>query len=135
MYKKRLFERVSDLHYKDSFVCTESMQIKSIIGYLKFILSMRKGTTKIDQSLGMDNIYNSHDESFETFVLNAEKELQKEIKKSEPRLKNIIVTYEGKDYNNLFYKFKIEATLVEYENKKIILSTMINSEGRVEINE
>jgi hypothetical protein len=79
MYKKRLFERIIDLQVPNSVICTETMQIHSIIDYLKSILSSRKGTTKMNKHFGMDNIYNSHNESFEDFILNSENELQSEI--------------------------------------------------------
>jgi type VI secretion system lysozyme-like protein len=135
MYKKRLFERISDLEFQNDVSCTENMQIDSIINYLKSILSCRKGTTKMNEYFGMDNIYNSYNESFEDFILSSESEIQSEIQRLEPRLENIVVSYEGKDYNNLFYKFKIEAKLSENHAKKIVLNTIVSSKGRIEIDE
>lgn len=135
MYKKRLFERIIDSNNHDNMICTENMQIKSIIDYLQCILSSRKGTTKMNEHFGMDNIYNAYNESFEDFVFNCQNELQNEISRLEPRLINVVVIYEGKDYDNLFYKFKIEAKLAEDEEKVIVLNTIISGKGEVKIDE
>lgn len=89
----------------------------------------------MNKCFGMDNIYNSYNESFEDFILNSGNEIQREIERLEPRLENIVVSYEGKDYNNLFYKFKIEAELSENNDKKIVLNTIVSSKGRIEIDE
>lgn len=134
MYKKRLFERIANFESYEH-TSTKEMQLASIIKYLKSILSMRKGTTKMNEKLGMDDIFTSYNESFESFIHKSQRELEEEIRLLEPRLKNISVFYEGKDSNDLFYKFRIECEVVEFENSKIIFNTIINSEGRVEVNE
>ena len=135
MYKKRLFERIMDLDKADNYVCSEHEQIESILNYLKNLLAVRRGSCVINKDFGMDSIFHSCDESFSSFISNAQEELQEEISLYEPRLEDIHVIYDGKTDNHLYYKFRIEANLVGYDNAKINLNTVLNFDGSVVVNE
>lgn len=132
MYKKRLFERIMDLDNANDNACSKEEQIRSIIHYLSDLLSVRKGSYICSKDFGMENIYNSCDESFSTFILNAKEEMEYEITQYEPRLKEVIVVYEGSDNHNS-HRFRIEGKLVEHNDQKITLQSALNFDGKISI--
>lgn len=133
MFKKRLFERIKDLDSKNNHTSFEEEQIGSIISYLISLLSVRKGSYIVNQDFGMNNLFNNSDDSFSQFILNAQEEIENEITNYEPRLKDVVVTYNGSDNNN--HIFIIEANLVANENKKLLLNSTLCFNGRISVEE
>lgn len=132
MFKKRLFERIKDLDREKKNICSESEQIRSIINYLVNLLSVQRDSHIINKDSGMSTLYYATDESFSTFTEVIAEEIQKEITNYEPRLKDVIVTYDSSNINNE-HIFKIEASLVNYDDKKVILSTVLNRNRKISI--
>jgi len=138
MFKERLLERVSHMEADPLYrpdVLSADVELKSILKYIKNILSTKQGSAIISYDFGIPDVTNFHDKSYGQYIKDMEDSLIKTILTFEPRLKNVKVIYDEQKEKTTVMYFKIQAQLRNYEDVDIVFETVINPDGKVVINE
>lgn len=138
MFRERLLERVSHMDMDPSYrpnVQSADAELRSILKYIQKILSTKQGSAIISYDFGIPDVTNFHDKSYGQYIKDMEDSLIGTIMKFEPRLQNVKVIYDKQDEKTTMMHFKIEAQLKDYENIPVVFQTVINPDGKVEINE
>ncbi|MEA1892542.1 MAG: type VI secretion system baseplate subunit TssE [Campylobacterota bacterium] len=138
MFKERLLERVSHMEENPSYrpdVLSADVELRSILKYIQNILSTKQGSAIISYDFGIPDVTNFHDKSYGQYIKDMENSLIQTILRFEPRLKNVKVIYDNSDDKTTVMHFKIQAQLLNYEDVEVVFETVINPDGKVDINE
>ncbi len=138
MFKERLLERVAHMEKDSSYrpdVLSADVELKSILKYIKNILSTKQGSAIISYDFGIPDVTNFHDKSYGQYIKDMENSLIGTIIKFEPRLENVKVIYDEQAEKTTMMHFKIQAQLKNYKDIDVIFETVINPDGKVTINE
>ena len=134
MKEERLLERIrswkSDPHRRNR--ADMRRQIDSILMHLTRILNTRQGSVPISDVYGIPDLTDfmvSYPES----VTAIEKSIRLAIEAYEPRLRAVQIVFIPQEGDILCLRFQIIAQLQADSGKKILIETIVDSDGKVSL--
>lgn len=137
MFEERLLERIGNLE-RNPHERTEtdvSRAIASIINHLQRMLNTRQGNVPIAEDYGIPDLTNFPWEDISDTGHSMSSIIKDFIAKFEPRLDKVRITFEPQDADVLALRFKLEGVLVRGHKSPIILETVVDSSGKINITE
>jgi len=134
MFEERLLERVRMFENDPMRRCinVQKLVIDSVILHLQNLLNTRLGNVPISEDYGVPDFLNflqTHPES----VSEIAEKIKNAIDCYEPRLTEANVTFITDENDELNLRFKIAASLAVEEGQKVCLETIVDTDGRVQI--
>lgn len=131
----RLTERIKykSTHPDERETLNHNREISSILNYLQKILNTRQGSVQIAEDFGIPDFTNIPGSQLSEMAIIMEKDIVSVLKKYEPRLKNVQVTFEADQYDILTVSFRLDATLALFEDVPVQFETVLGSNGLVKV--
>ncbi len=107
-------------------------QIDSIVAHLRRILNTRQGNVPIADAYGVPDLTDfmlSYPES----VTGIEKSIRQAIEEYEPRLTSVRVQFIHQQEDVLCLRFQIMAQLTVESDRKVLIETIVDSDGKVNL--
>ena len=137
MYEERLLERIGDLEKnpEERTKTNVSRAINSVIRYLQRMLNTHQGSVPIAEDYGIPDMTNFQGENLADTGNSMSNIISRFIAKYEPRLDRVHITFEAQEGNALSLRFKLEGVLVREDKRPIILETVVDSSGKINVTE
>ncbi len=136
MFEERLLERIGNLEAPsdDKTATVVTKAIGSVIRHLQKMLNTRQGNVSIAEDYGMPDFTNYPGESLADACHHMSGIIKQFVEKYEPRLDNVHISFEPAENNVLCLCFKLEGVLVRENNVPVMLETVVDSSGKVVVN-
>jgi len=135
MADERLLERIMRIESQPGTREGQSLsrQVDSVIAHLQRLLNTRQGNVPIAPDFGIPDITNTTGEGITELTIRIEQELRNAIQKYEPRLRDVSVHLLSEHDDILTIRFKLEAVLATSRNTPVVLETIVNAGGKVNV--
>lgn len=135
LYEERLLERIGGLEKnpEERLGTNISRAVDSVIRHLQRMLNTRQGSVPIAEDYGISDMTNFPGEDLADTGNSISNIIRQFIAKYEPRLDMVHITFEPQEGSALSLRFKLEGRLVREDKRPIILETVVNSSGKVNV--
>ncbi len=116
--EKRLFERLTHQDKDEIRPGKSSVEtlLQSVLDHLKRILATRRGTVPIAPDYGTLEFSNLPGNFISPETEEIQETIRSTIEKYEPRLRDVIVTFDGSSDSDLTIRFRLNATIHHLEH-------------------
>ena len=137
MKEDRLLERLKFVEQNPDYRQGHdpAREVRSIIGHINHILNTRQGSCEIHEDFGIPDFMNVPGTGLTDTAKKLEASIETVIAKYEPRVASVKVIFEPAENDYLNLKFRLEATLASKASEKIVLETVVSSDGLVRVSE
>ena len=134
MKEERLLERIHSWNNEPQRRSRGDMrrQIDSILAHLQRILNTKQGSVPISDTYGIPDLTDFMT-SYPESVTEIEKSIRQAVAEYEPRLRAVKIVFIPQEEDILCLRFQIIAELNMESGKKILIETLVDSDGRVSL--
>jgi type VI secretion system protein len=134
MREERLLERIRTWENEPSRRSSDDFrrQVKSILSHLQRILNTRQGNVPISSTYGIPDLLEFMS-SYPESVMGIEKTIREAIARYEPRLADVQVVFMPQDEDLLCLRFQIQARLGAGARRNILIETIVDSDGKINL--
>jgi type VI secretion system protein len=136
MHEERLLERIRDIERNpDRRGAVDSTStVQSVMAHLRRILNTRQGTALIAEDFGVPDFTNLGSTFGQDTIPDIQKAITEVIRKYEPRLHRVDVTYQPQAGDELGVFFKLEGSIdTESKSIPVVFETVIDPDGKVRL--
>jgi|GEM_PF-142518 len=132
----RLLERIRNYQKnpdrRDS--ATPADMIKSVLDHVQKILNTKQGAVLIDDDYGLPDYTDIAGSFSSDKVQDLEREINRVIRKYEPRLIDALIEFEQQQDDVLALRFKIKGKLMsEHQDVPVVFESVVQSDGKIVI--
>lgn len=138
MYQQRLLERIREMEKHPELRGNPDPEVvvKSVMDHLRKILNTKQGTAPIDDDFGVPDFTNLGSTFGQDTIPDIQRSIADVVRKYEPRLKGVNVTYIPQSQDVLQVAFKLEAVIqTEQREVPVVFETVIDPDGKVSVKE
>lgn len=134
MREERLLERIRSWENEPSRRSRDDFrrQVKSVLAHLQRILNTRQGNVPISDTYGIPDLLEFMT-SYPESVTGIEKTIREAIAQYEPRLSDVQVVFVPQDEDILCLRFQIQARLSAGTERSILIETVVDSDGKINL--
>ncbi len=138
MYQLRLLERIREVekHPEMRGNPPPEVIVASVMNHLRKILNTKQGTAPIDDDFGVPDFTNLGSTFGQDTIPDIQRSIADVVRKYEPRLQSVVVTYIPQSIDILQVAFKLEAA-IQTENRvvPVVFETVIDPDGKISVKE
>ncbi len=138
MYQQRLLERIREVEKHPELRGNPDPEVvvQSVMRHLRMILNTKQGTAPIDDDFGVPDFTNLGSTFGQDTIPDIQRSIADVVRKYEPRLRGVAVTYIPQSQDVLQVAFKLEATIqTESRDVPVVFETVIDPDGKVSVKE
>jgi len=138
MYQQRLLERIREVEKHPELRGNPDPEVvvASVMNHLRKILNTKQGTALIDDDFGVPDFTNLGSTFGQDTIPDIQHSIADVVRKYEPRLKGVGVTYIPQSDDVLQVAFKLEAVIqTESREVPVVFETIIDPDGKVSVKE
>lgn len=138
MYQLRLLERIREVEKHPEMRGNPAPEVivTSVMNHLRKILNTKQGTAPIDDDFGVPDFTNLGSTFGQDTIPDIQRSIADVVRKYEPRLQSVTVTYLPQGDDILQVAFKLEAA-IQTENRvvPVVFETIIDPDGKISVKE
>jgi type VI secretion system protein len=136
MYRLRLLERIREWERHPEMRGDPGSEdiVASVMRHLSLILNTKQGTALIDDDFGVPDFTNLGSTFGQDTIPDIQRSIADVVRKYEPRLASVNVTYIPQSEDVLQVAFKLEAVIKgETRDVPVVFETVIDPDGKISV--